>query len=310
MTQLKVIHLVYGLILILISSCGENHETSFQTTEKAIDYQVENQLDNIDYDYTYQFSFQDTMFLFGYPEFDWSPFDISKGDNHLSVIDSILATNDNIYIPHDFDPYDYFHITDLNRDKKEEIIYSGPSNGEPFILLIYDFVGDQYKLVQEFEQYIHSIEFKNDSLTLNIVDPGCCASFTYLETKYKLKNWDSVNNLGNKVMLDQTLKPAKYFSNPIKFRINTTANFLRYSPEINDSIDYTPWSEGHGNKVATFFENDYGIAFAKSIDLDGREWWFVQIWPSTNFEFNILSINWTTRTSYLGWISNKYLKEI
>ncbi|MCB9198203.1 MAG: hypothetical protein H6600_07080 [Flavobacteriales bacterium] len=308
---MKVIILL--LPVLLLSSCDETaeptnppkeHEVLLETTKQETTFVP---LDNIDYSGSDNYS--DTIYPIAYPEFKWNGLELLMTNEYYIHIDHLINDYNlsNSFLLSD-DYYKDFHVVDLNHDLVEEIIYYGYTNGEPHAFAIFYLSDGKYKMYKEFQQYIRSIEtLPNGKIKLVMSDPGCCASYDMSESHYLISDWETDPEEYVKILYTDTDRPLGYFEEPINFMLNTTANYLRSSPIKNDSTGYAPWNEELGNRIATFHKGDLGRAFAKSTDNEGREWWFVEIYPNQEFDFSMLSYRWIENISYIGWMSNKHL---
>jgi hypothetical protein len=209
---------------------------------------------------------------------------------------------------------DQFHFIDFDNDGINEIIYNGFSGSEGEIIVVFQDRSNSFIESQKFWGRICNILLDTlPGCILKVYDYTCCGGYvSHLETFV----YDEINDLFDLIAStannDETVKPVD-FINPIQFTVLNTPYYLRFSPKIvtrlpNGHFDFDP-IEGQ-NILGVYKSGDTGTAYAKSIDKEGREWWYVVMdkkpdkQPYLFYEAN----NKTTDYKVIGWMSCRFLK--
>lgn len=210
------------------------------------------------------------------------------------------------------DVHSYFYTLDLNNDDKLDLIYCGPSGGEPEKTVF--FLRRNGRFVEVFTEYqfIESLLFINGVLhQVVLFDPGCCAeevsqlkTFQFLYYSDKFTHEVVLNQLtwGNPQM-------SNLFKKPKRFRVKSNPYFLRSSPEINnDSTDID--LRLYGNILGKLKSGDEGTAIAWQKDNENREWWYVYMDVGAFVEGSGYDYYFThyKKISAGGWLSSRYLE--
>lgn len=208
---------------------------------------------------------------------------------------------------------DYIKTVDINSDSLLDIIYSGPSGGEPNVVFLFIQTESGFKNVFKAYQGVVKVEWKNGSINkVYTHDWGCCADYRLFNTVYRVNYTNGIptfHEIFQSVELNGMAKPKQYFNEPINFRVDNPNYNIRFQPLI-DSTSENPLLESKGNHIAKLPENATGIAYGSEKDSIGRVWWYVSINPTFNKK-NILTNEIPTYPTHLiGWISSRYVTQI
>lgn len=210
--------------------------------------------------------------------------------------------------------WDYTKAVDLNNDGLQDVVFSGPSGGEPNIVYFFIQTNSGFEQVFEAIQGISKVTWKGVLLDQVITsDWGCCAEIYLTHTVY------NVNYIQNKPVFTKAFqsievskeltKPKEYLPDPIQFEVNNEGYKLRLEPAINDTTEYH-WLDITGNTFATLKAGTIGTALFEQIDKTGRIWWYVAIDFDTNVQNCILKTPDEFPAKVIGWLSSIYVTVI
>jgi hypothetical protein len=209
----------------------------------------------------------------------------------------------------------YTKAVDLNNDTLQDVIFSGPSGGEPNIVYFFIQTSSGFEQVFEVMQGISKVTWKNELLEQVITsDWGCCAEVHLTHTVYNVRYNNQNKPVFTKVfqsieVSDELTKPKEYLSDPIQFKVDNDGYKLRLEPALNDTTEYH-WLEITGNTFATLKAETLGTALAEQTDETGRIWWYVALDFNSNVQNCILSTPDEFPTKIIGWLSSRYVTEI
>ncbi|MFY0602256.1 MAG: hypothetical protein JXR03_21460 [Cyclobacteriaceae bacterium] len=209
-------------------------------------------------------------------------------------------------------------FVDLDADGVSEVVYSGPSGGEPNIVEIFQLKKQQYERVFSVMQGIVKPYWTDGKLTKLLThDWGCCAENRIINSVYEVnfdnaitpefsKTLDIVENQG-------LTKPKQFLESALTFEVKNDNYKLRLSPNIDGStyFGYLTEHEQLGNSLGTVNKGTQGIAYAYSIDVTGRTWWYVAI--STEYKLNesvLYMEDLHDNAFYVGWMSSRFLTKL
>ncbi|WP_340153375.1 hypothetical protein [uncultured Marivirga sp.] len=208
--------------------------------------------------------------------------------------------------------WDYTRAVDLNNDGLQDVVFDGPSGGEPNIVYFFIQTNSGFEQVFEVMQGISKVTWKDELLSQVITsDWGCCASIHLTHTIYNV-NYDNQNRpvftkaFQSIEVRDELTKPKEYLSDPIRFTVNNQGYKLRLEPAINDTTEYH-WLDITGNTFANLKAGTVGTALAEQTDETGRIWWYVAINFDTNVQNCILNTTDEFPTKVISWISSRYV---
>lgn len=251
-------------------------------------------------------------------DFDWSGFNqynIKLIERFESYCKKNNMLTENIGMIENFDDRfaDYIKTVDINSDSLLDIIYSGPSGGEPNV--VYFFIQTESGFKNAFKAYqgVVKVEWNNGKIDKVFThDWGCCADYRLFNTVYKanyINDLLSFHEIYQSVEVNGMVKPKKYFDEPINFSIDNPNYNIRFQPLINDTTENSLLGT-KGNYIAKLPKSATGTAYGSKLDSTGRVWWYVSINPIflknnilTNDKFNY-------PTHLIGWISSRYVIQI
>lgn len=208
--------------------------------------------------------------------------------------------------------WDYTRAVDLNNDGLQDVVFDGPSGGEPNIVYFFIQTNSGFEQVFQDMQGIAKVTWKGQLLEQVITsDWGCCAAihltYTVYNVKYNNQNKPVFSKAFRSIEVsDELTKPKEYFSNPFQFTVNNEGYKLRLNPAINDTTAYH-WLEITGNTFATLKAGTVGTALAERTDETGRIWWYVTIDFDSNVQNCILRTPDEFPTKVIGWLSSRFV---
>ncbi|HEX6223554.1 MAG TPA: hypothetical protein VFZ52_04050 [Chryseolinea sp.] len=175
--------------------------------------------------------------------------------------------------------WDYFHVTDLNQDGLDDLIYSGPciANTQTGIFLN---TGRVFKKVYDYPGKILSIEKSPSATTINILkDAGGCEDYSqYTELSIDTKSQVTKNTI--------LFGPKTKITVAARLRQEKVVGMIRTTPQINDVIKRNECNTAvlKGNQLTRIEE------FKDVVQLNKfGEWWLV-LYPENR------------EKSWIGWM--------
>jgi hypothetical protein len=263
-------------------------------------------------------------FPFGKPGIDWSSFekknDSLKAQFCAKPVDGFIDAY-RTFSPENYSSIDslpkHLHAVDINADGLDDLIYEGPSGGEPTEIALILNTGKGLKVVFKAYQHIKKITFSDGKISkIYVEDPGCCAEYLVFNKVYDIRFEGDM--LGSKLKylsayFTSTTFTDSYFGHAIKFQTLNNGYKLRFSPAVDDTTENGIDGEIHkGNAIAEISAGAKGLAFAKSTDKTGRVWWLVQIEAKYKLDKSIFYDDPENKliADKIGWISSRYVKKI
>lgn len=301
----------YILTILILVSCGqkntseENKSNSTNLTEEKKFKNDSIELEKHDSYYkktTYEnYRQYNTKIVAGY----------EKERDTLSIIDFLESHLSKIFTYEDF-PYDpsdlikHVFLIDINNDGDKDVIYQGPTGGEPNITVI--FLKQDKNYLEVFRQYqdIFEIEFKDDKLSrLALTNPGCCADPQVVDYFYSV----SYNDNKPTFKLERTTgylsnyeKPKNKFSQEKSFTISQDNAKLRN--ECYELDTEHPYYGESGNILTTYKKGSTGRAFAEKNE-NGVFWLYVLMDKKSKFDNNDFPTFKEQPIELYGWIKKK-----
>ncbi|MEQ8336081.1 MAG: hypothetical protein RIA62_01965 [Cyclobacteriaceae bacterium] len=210
--------------------------------------------------------------------------------------------------------WSYTKAVDLNNDGLQDVVFEGPSGGEPNIVYFFIQTNSGFEQVFEVMQGISKVTWKDELLDQVFVStPGCCADFRLVNSVYQVKYDDRNRPTFSKIfqsveVLEELAKPKNFFDHPLQFMVNNEGCELRLTPIIDNETEFH-WVEITGNTFATLKQGTIGTAFAEQTDETGRIWWYVAIDLDSNVQNCILRTPDEFPTKVIGWISGRYVSK-
>lgn len=223
-------------------------------------------------------------------------------------LEMLDARNENLW--------NFAKSVDINNDGLKDVVYSGPSGGEPNVVYFFIQTSSGFDQVFEVMQGIVKVTWEGELLNQVFVsDWGCCAAIHLVNSVYDVeydgrykrpifrKVFQSIEVGG------QLVKPKNYFSDPIEFVVENDGYKLRIAPMIDDSTTFHS-IEITGNTFATLRQGTTGTALASQTDDTGRIWWYVAIDFDKNVQNCIMRTPDEFPTKVIGWLSSRYVTNI
>ena len=307
--------IILSFLMLLLISCGKKAGNKEQRTDSQAAVTVES--DNLT-------SFcQFDLFFPLQEEFDWAK--IEKQNHELKI--EFIKNN-----PKEFEYYrlDYensltlsdlehdLHIIDFNGDGLDDIIFDGESGSEAREISIFINIGRSFSKIFTEYQEIYKMVIENGRVhKLYIRDEGCCCEYIGISKIYCVdysRTFPEINLISKMEYLNHGYEgdreyPSHYFDKPVKFEVLNNQYNIRFSPVMDDTTQIHYCGEPrNGNSLGKIKSGSIGYALAEKVDATGRVWWFVALEPQSKIYESIY--NETIDTYKLGWISNKFVKEI
>lgn len=203
-----------------------------------------------------------------------------------------------------------FHFLDFNCDEKLDFIYIGYSGAENISTIIYlqkqkgffDKIFETTGQLSDFEKLAYTDCFFKIKISSNDSCYDCLGVKNLSTFLLRQGKFEKIENLS---YTDNIVIPSFTFKK--KFTIIKQGYNLRSTPKIvNKSVKTAEVFSLFGNVTATYKKGTVGYAYAKKQSEDGRIWWFVIL----KGEQSEKSIFENKSGYYLGWMSNRFLKEI
>jgi len=212
--------------------------------------------------------------------------------------------------PIEYYPYEDFsswlYTIDINNDGLKDIIYSGYTQGEPEITIIFIKKGGGfYKVFSEY-QYLTDIRFSEGKVSRFVLDnPGCCDDHQVVISEYAVKHengWPQFTVLKTHGYTTITEIPKVLFETPLRFSIREAFVSLATT---TDNRSFNDQVEADYHFIGKYKEGAIGIALAGKRNNSG-EWIFVRMDPSSK----LVGVSSYSRfvdhpTHIYGWIPLK-----
>ncbi len=204
---------------------------------------------------------------------------------------------------------------DINNDSQADIIYRGPSGGEPYLFKIFINQNGRFNKVFETMQGVVKVEWEDERLSkIYAHDWGCCAEIRVINRVFDVEynnNIPSIKQVFESVEVERMSKPIQFFKQPKEFKILNENYRLRMDPWIDDeSIQFTDdYTERLGNTIGLLHKGQTGTAYAFRKDETGREWWYVTIKSNELKDSVIYNEDLVDNVVHVGWLSSRYVEE-
>lgn len=257
--------------------------------------------------------------------YDWRGFTTNVNHTKLAntFIEWLAESGEHLTIPYELkidnrDLINKLNFVDINADGKFDAIYSGPSGGEPNIVMIFMFTNSKYKLALSLMQGIVKVNWQNNRVTSLLThDWGCCAENRLISSEYMVEYSDDGMPIFNKTLdiveIRRMTKPKMILQRPIEFVTQNNNYKIRLSPIIDDTtyLGFITENERLGNMLGTLEKGTKGKAYASETDETGRVWWYVAIKTDYPLNDSVLYMKDLARNSYyVGWISSRFVTKL
>ena len=288
----------YSIIILILFSCGNGTD---KKEESSLDLIKSNKITGEKNDFIIH-RYED--------EFNWREIETKISNEEKLNLTNMLRPHFNYFSESEFhkDSFiDKLHFADINNDSKIDAIFSGWSGGEPDIIRF--FVQTENGFDKWFEVLQQPLKIKITDNTLNeitAIDMGCCDAYQVTISTYQVT--DKLKLKAQTSYVDWTDLTGKYIE-PMKFEIIKDKYFIRDSPKIDDESESERF-ESKGNSIGEFVKGQKGTAYMSKTDSTGRVWWLMQSEPLDSIQNSFFYNTNKTKTSYVGWISSRYVKKI
>jgi hypothetical protein len=228
-------------------------------------------------------------------------------DKTLKIVKA-LKDYKRIFGPADvYDTVNHFYRSDIDNDKKSELIYYGITCAGGYWTIIWKADGKSYRLMCELYGKINGI---SESLFISTLAPACrgpnCGHadlFCGYANCYRIMD-DEASFLRSVAIFKGV---AIHDSPPVKKRIviNNTGYVLRAQPVINDKPDSTAMERFgvlRGNTIVELGKGTVASATAAHTDNAGNEWWFLVLENPLEVKYNIYKEFTRDNRRICGWI--------
>ncbi len=298
----------YILTILILVSCGQkntNEENKSNSTNLTEEEKIKNDSIELDKHYSY---YKKTTYE-NYRQYNTKIVaDYEKERDTLSIIDFLESHISKIFTYEDF-PYEpsdlikHVFLIDINNDGDKDVIYQGPTGGEPNMTVI--FLKQDKNYLEVFRQYqdIFEIEFMDEKLNrLALTNPGCCADPQVVDYFYSV----SYNDNKPTFKLERTIgylsgyeKPKNNFSQEKSFTI--TQDNAKLRNECYELDTEHPYYGESGNILTTYKKGSTGRAFAEKNE-NGVFWLYVLMDKKSKFDKNYFPTFKEQPIELYGWI--------
>jgi hypothetical protein len=198
----------------------------------------------------------------------------------------------------------FVYAIDINGDTLKDIIYNGPSGGEPQLTNIYLNTGTSYRPVFSGFQNITHLKFNEDRLlNFTLLNPGCCADPQVVEYYYSLQHTNNIPTF----KIDSTIgyiyntEKAPLMEKSTKtFLISKPFAILRYDTYFFDNIEHYVYGT-NGNHIANYPNGASGKILGYKKD-KSNDWLYVQMDASVKLDSCGFSTFNERPTALRGWL--------
>ena len=162
-------------------------------------------------------------------------------------------------------PWDYYHVVDLNGDGLNDLIYSGPCKPEGQTGIFLNTAKGFKKLFNYPGELVH-IDQNKSTKVVHIFRTACCCNFY---SEYIAVSIDSLSNVSKNIISFGAETNVKIGT---RLRKQKVVGVLRTTPEVNDLLKKDPCGKQSikGNHVARIQNFKDVIQLSKS-----GSWWLV-----------------------------------
>jgi len=234
--------------------------------------------------------------------------DYEKDRDSIAIIEFLETNISKIFTYDDFpfqqsDLITHIYLIDINNDDFKDVIYQGPTGGEPNMTVI--FLNQESNYSEVFRQYqdIFEVEFKDNKLTsLALTNPGCCADPQVVDYFYKISynnnkpTFDLIRTTG---YLSGYEKPKNKYNKKKPF--TTLKDNVKLRNECYELDTEHPYYGESGNILTTYQKGSTGRAFAEKKENDVI-WLYVLMDKKSKFDTNDFPTFKEQPIELYGWI--------
>jgi hypothetical protein len=273
------------------------------------------------------FGYSKGNYLFPGIAFNDIAFQEMNKDSTLKIIKGLKEYKRIFGLADIYDTVNHFYLSDIDGDKKNELIYYGLISAEGKWSIIWKIDHQNYYL---FGELFGGITGVSDSSYLATIGSGCLGSDFDYANLYRIME-DGVDFLQSTVIfnrvksLNSLYLRSAMISNGVKIPdslpikknilINKTGYWLRAQPCINDKPDSTDMQRYgilRGNTIVELNKATVASVTAMHKDNNGTIWWFLVLDNPQEAKYNVYQGYKKEKRRICGWISTKDLdyKEI
>jgi hypothetical protein len=237
--------------------------------------------------------------------------DLDK-DNTLKIVKG-LKDYKRIFGPTDiFDTVNHFYSSDIDNDKKDELLYYGIISDGGYWTIIWKADGRDYRLLGEIYGKINGT---SDSLYISTLAPVCRGAICGHANKYcgyanlyRIED-ESIDFQRSVAILKGVVLPD---TPPIRkeITVNNPDNLLRAQPVVNDTPDSTELERFgilRGNALVGLARGTVATVTATYKDHTGGIWWFLVLDNPINADYNVYKEFRQADRRICGWGEAKFL---
>jgi hypothetical protein len=298
----------YILTISILVSCGQKN-TSEENNSNSTNLTEEEKIKNDSIELEKHYSYYKKTTYENYRQYNTKIVaDYEKDRDTLLIIDFLESNISKIFAYDDFpfkpsDLINHLFLIDINNDGDKDVIYQGPTGGEPNMTVI--FLKQDKNYLEVFRQYqdIFEIEFIDDKLSkLALTNPGCCADPQVVDYFYSVSHNDNKPTF----KLERTVgylsgyeKPNNKFSQEKSFTI--TQDNAKLRNECYELDTEHPYYGESGNILTTYKKGSTGRAFAEKNE-NGVFWLYVLMDKKNKFDNNDFPTFKEQPIELYGWI--------
>jgi len=237
--------------------------------------------------------------------------EMEKDRDTLAIRDFTEAYISKIFARPDFsygsaDLSRHIFMIDINDDGAKDVIYQGPSGGEPNMTVI--FLNQDDRFVEVFRKYqdIYEIGLAGNKLSsFSLTNPGCCADPLVVDYFYEVtfrEKQPTFNLTGATGYLKGYETPQNKFKQHIAFTILQEGSKLRNECYELDT-EHPIYGES-GNVLTTYQKGARGQALAEKSG-SGKTWIYVLMDEKNTFDKKDFPTFMEQPTALYGWIKKE-----
>jgi hypothetical protein len=175
-------------------------------------------------------------------------------------------------------PSKYYHVVDLNRDGRKDLIYSGPCEKASHTAIFLN-TGRSFKKIYENVGKLVSIDISDSSVKVHVFKEACCCDFFSQYTEVIVDDRSRVGR--NTIVFGADTK----ISVASRFKKDKVMGTLRTTPVVNDVIKRNDCNNTvKGNQLTRIHD------FKDIIQLNKAGGWWLVLYPETG------------ERSWIGWM--------
>lgn len=236
--------------------------------------------------------------------------DLETDKDSLKILDFLkdnltmveFYTNQFSYTPDELFKYTY-HI-DFNGDGLMDIVYHGPTGGEPSVTHFILNHGNKYEKVFSGLQNLIDVEFfENRLIAFTLIDPGCCGDPQYFISEYSVQYNEDIPEfkLDRKVgYLRGTEKSKIEFKKTEDFTVISDFAKLRKDCYIFDDVE-DPVTGSNGNAIGIYRKRAKGKVLGLKRD-QNKLWLNVLMNTGNKLDSTVFPEFTDPQVEVLGWM--------